>query len=404
MNMVDPASSVEFKTLDLKAVFNPFDEFGLVLGLERLPGEKNFDYRKRLLDVGQHRPAATREGLLNSISREVGIRPLYDAVSFCAGTDGDTDTGVLITESPTIEIAQTGLFYDADTLITEETLVVDRVSLKATLTEYPRFADDIVILYGDVHVDASEYDPDMLGKTIRFKGTSYADATVIVRYHHRKYFPFYTDWPDGITLAELKNQLDAFKNSAGHKYIVMAFEDNTGGVVENEKAYKLLVVPPTPLNRTPLVMTAYPVRILELWDPLLKALIENEYGHLYWTQMEGWARDIASKASITWGTCRLDKDHWDIYGKRNLDVLPHILDPVPVRFFTVGAGVEHTHKEYVFYGGYAKDGNTRLDRIGSTNSDFKSGIGHDDHLKVLDVVEQDIAYTVADYPDEEPEW
>jgi hypothetical protein len=234
-----PASTVipddvESRSLIPRALFNPFDEFGLVLGLERLPGEKNFDYRKRLLDVGQHRPSSTREGLLNSISREIGVRPLYDAVSFRAGTDGDSDTGVLIAESPTIEIAQTGLFYDADALVIEETLTVDRVTLKVALSNYPRLEDDIVILHEDIQVDSSEYVADLIGKALRFKDTSYADEAVIVRYHYRRYFPFYTSWQEGITLTDLKNQLDAFTNSSGHKYIVMEFEGDVYGVAARE--------------------------------------------------------------------------------------------------------------------------------------------------------------------------
>src|SRR3990167_10735954 len=61
-------------------VFNPFDEFGLLLDLPRLPEERNAEYRQRLLDVLVHRGSADYSGLVNGITRELGLS-LYDAIS-----------------------------------------------------------------------------------------------------------------------------------------------------------------------------------------------------------------------------------------------------------------------------------------------------------------------------------
>lgn len=54
-------------------VFNEFDKHGLLLGLSRLPGEKNAAYKRRLMDVFVHRANATYEGLINGITRELGL-------------------------------------------------------------------------------------------------------------------------------------------------------------------------------------------------------------------------------------------------------------------------------------------------------------------------------------------
>jgi hypothetical protein len=54
-------------------VWNSFDEIGLLLGLQRNPGEKNKSYRARLLDVNVNQANATHDGLINGISRELGI-------------------------------------------------------------------------------------------------------------------------------------------------------------------------------------------------------------------------------------------------------------------------------------------------------------------------------------------
>ena len=54
-------------------IWNHFDEFGLLLGLPRIPGEKNADYKTRLLDVYTNPANSTYSGLRYGISRELGI-------------------------------------------------------------------------------------------------------------------------------------------------------------------------------------------------------------------------------------------------------------------------------------------------------------------------------------------
>jgi len=54
-------------------VFNEYDEFGLLLNLKRLPGEKNSIYRRRLFDTYTNRANSTYRGIVNAITREVGL-------------------------------------------------------------------------------------------------------------------------------------------------------------------------------------------------------------------------------------------------------------------------------------------------------------------------------------------
>ena len=54
-------------------IWNAFDEFGLLVGLDRLPRETNANFKKRILDVFKNPGNSTRQGLINSISRELGL-------------------------------------------------------------------------------------------------------------------------------------------------------------------------------------------------------------------------------------------------------------------------------------------------------------------------------------------
>ena len=60
-------------TPEIYNIWNCFDEFGLLLGLPRIPGERNYEYKQRLLDVYINPANATYIGLKNGISRELGL-------------------------------------------------------------------------------------------------------------------------------------------------------------------------------------------------------------------------------------------------------------------------------------------------------------------------------------------
>jgi len=54
-------------------VWNCFDELGMLVSLDRISGEKNKAYKQRILDVYANPGNSTHNGLINSISRELGI-------------------------------------------------------------------------------------------------------------------------------------------------------------------------------------------------------------------------------------------------------------------------------------------------------------------------------------------
>lgn len=57
----------------LHHVWNFFDEFGLLLGVPRLYGERNYEYKERILDVFRRPSSSTYDGLKNGIARELGL-------------------------------------------------------------------------------------------------------------------------------------------------------------------------------------------------------------------------------------------------------------------------------------------------------------------------------------------
>jgi len=60
--------------LNYHHIWNVFDEFGLLVGLDRLPRETNKELKERILDVFKNPGNSTTKGLINSISRELGLK------------------------------------------------------------------------------------------------------------------------------------------------------------------------------------------------------------------------------------------------------------------------------------------------------------------------------------------
>lgn len=59
--------------LTLHPVWNFLDEFGLLLNCPRLYGERNAEYKERILDVFRFPANSSRRGLLNGIARDLGM-------------------------------------------------------------------------------------------------------------------------------------------------------------------------------------------------------------------------------------------------------------------------------------------------------------------------------------------
>jgi hypothetical protein len=55
------------------SIYNQYDDFGLIVGLNRLPKERNQAYKQRLLDTFANRANSTYIGMMNAITRELGL-------------------------------------------------------------------------------------------------------------------------------------------------------------------------------------------------------------------------------------------------------------------------------------------------------------------------------------------
>lgn len=102
-----------------QTVYNEFDSFGTYLGLSRLPEERNTTYKKRLLDVFTRRASATYIGLLNGITRELGLE-YYRPITITKRV------GLPSNIQPVIEFAENKVFIYKDRSTKELELELNR--------------------------------------------------------------------------------------------------------------------------------------------------------------------------------------------------------------------------------------------------------------------------------------
>lgn len=68
-------------------VYNEFDSHGDLLGLGRLTSERNPEYKSRLFDVFVNRSGSSYRGLINGITRELGLS-MYEPITIITPTNG----------------------------------------------------------------------------------------------------------------------------------------------------------------------------------------------------------------------------------------------------------------------------------------------------------------------------
>jgi hypothetical protein len=91
-------------------IHNELDNFGLLLDLPRIAGERNAAYKQRLMDVFVHRAGSDRLGLIYGITRELGL-DLYHAMTITPVLDADGNT---VGDNPAIIFEDTKCYVYSD--------------------------------------------------------------------------------------------------------------------------------------------------------------------------------------------------------------------------------------------------------------------------------------------------
>ena len=126
-------------TPEVYHVHNEFDSLGILLDLQRLSGEDNASYKRRLMDVFAHRANATKLGLIHGITRELGL-DIYHAMTITPVLDSEGET---VGTNPAVVFDETKCYVYSDYTLGED-------GLEATLDRYEPTGSSIYYTYSQL--------------------------------------------------------------------------------------------------------------------------------------------------------------------------------------------------------------------------------------------------------------
>lgn len=372
--------SVELASLtdDEHQVFNVFDEFGLLLALPRLPGEKNLPYKNRLLDVNVH-PSDTRVvGVTYGASRDIGVQ-VADYLTIASPLDATVDGPRAV--NGRVRVGPVYLDLETTEFHTQECHKIEPATQQITLDRWPsRDADlEITTIEGDL-IPRTDWTLDRHRKTVTFSTHIYNGLLVNASYFYQERILI-----RGRTLRQLEADVEAFTNSAGDTLYEVELLRNP-----DEPADDLIPLPiPVGISNDPLTFEGCPVRVRELLDYDYQQANLNAQGTAIRTKMAQWAQAINNQTRIIWDATYLGESVWSPLGEEpKLGALPHPTDAARGHWECQDPtdDTRFTLKDYRATGGTCPTDGTPLEYIGILPLQFQSGTGTGDDLKVRDIV------------------
>lgn len=361
---------------ELHEVFDDVTKHALVLGINRLKGEKNVFLARRASDAAYY-PAGTHlQGAVDGISRSLGLTSHRDALSMYVSRN---IYGDLLSSTTRVEVAASHVLVDADEIFTSEAVQVDPAWPGFYLTYEPRSEMDVALFTeDDVEIDKNQYSVYSYDRKVVFNSEDYNGMWLWAQYNYRHSFA------RGGDLDSIKSFLDSILIDS-QKLINTTVDDST----RNEAG--LCQCPPTTLSDSdnPFTLNWCPVQVYNLHDERFRDSLLNSHGAAYDTLLEAWAKTIAKKSKFGWEGVILDVDMWDpMFRKRNNAVLPHLSDPYRGHWACADPSDQsrYNYSDYIAYTGRCPNHLDRtLEYVGVRNNQWHSGVGDENALLITGI-------------------
>lgn len=377
-------SSIQYITLsnkmfnqNYKAVWNVFDEHGLVEDIQRLPNESNADYTERILDSTRNRGGNTFLGIANSSVREVGLKQVPNGITLSLRSN---ILGQPLTSALDLEVTSYSIRVRAANMVLEETLLVDPIYGTVDLSKFPKELPESVITEEGVVIPlhkiywSSENEENPTIYRLAIDSASAIGRYIRIRYQYFEELLFKT-YPD---LGSITSALNALLDVRGQRYIDVTFSDLLSG---NEDCLGLFLTVQTVTDTISIP-----------WSPIyLKKIADRGFRNYYLgvgqthrdTHFYKYVKELKTNTRIFWGHVEADRDYWDSADSQSLslDSIPTLFDPPITNFYSLQSGILRKiepisawGKEYLGYSGEV------MFNIGIHNKMFHPGVAYTNDL------------------------
>lgn len=299
-----------------QALWNVFDEHGLVSDVERLPNESNYDYSLRIKDSYVNRGGPSFVGIVNGGTRELNLIKINDAINIRINKNSLNQNK---TSNVEIEVTSYSIRITNPNQYVTETLLVDPIYSTIDLTYKP--VDLPVFSTTDVNkIDFKEKDivqeDDPYTYRIKFNN-HVADGKLVTTTYRHYYEFFFKDYRDIQSLVDVLNTIDYIQTSISPR--LAGGEDCLGLFIFNQN------------------ISANTVASIA-WSPLyLKKISDRGYRNYFLSgemtlkesEYYSYVKELKNNTKIFWGNIEADRDRWDAADSKSLsmDSIPTLFDP-----------------------------------------------------------------------------
>lgn len=280
-------------------IWNAFDDFGLILGIYRIPGETNESFKRRILDVTTNVASQKYPGVLFGAIRELGAKLINNGLSIKKYRESGAQT-----EDPTIIIRSSFLSVSHPFFtINREPHLINEATLMVNLTE--NIVDETqpnISFENGQSVKDNLFQIDFERNSIKFDD-SLKNKKIYISYSYERIFYF----EDYSTLSKLASALNNLLYPNGSRILECQISDALSG---NELSKNLLRTNIT-LSYADKFFAWSDININEIADTYWKLSFENEKGTMFNTKWYGYILQLKEKTRSEWGKAVADITTWD---------------------------------------------------------------------------------------------
>lgn len=357
------------------ALWNVFDEHGLVADVERLPNESNYSYAERIKSKHKNKAGPNFVGISNGAANELNISKITEAIVIEIDKN---QYGTSKVNNILVEITSYSLRLSAESFVITERLFVDpiynTVDLSYRPKDYPVYAELINVGKLDIKdFSIIEVVEDYLIKNqYKVDNKLAAGKYIDVTYTYYKEF-LYKEYH---TLFDLITAVNNFTDSTGQKVVKINISNKLSG---GESCLGLYITQKTVTPSQSISIDWSPIYLKKVSDRGYRDYFISNNETIKETKYYEYIKELKDNIRIFWGSVETDKDRWDSNVNENLalDSIPTLFDPPLSKMLSVITGQE-TRLEAVnaWARGYKGFNSEYLKNVGLTQDLFQPGVGH----------------------------
>jgi 3D (Asp-Asp-Asp) domain-containing protein len=353
------------------ALWNAFDEHGLVADIERLSGESNTDYADRIRRSYKDRGGPQFRGVINGALTELALDKTENAIDVSINTNS-ANTAVLQTLE--YEVTAYSCRFRAGSFVYTERCKVDPIHSTVDLKYLP-FGIPLSIKSdtgaeldtNKIELQLSENTTDLVYRyKLNESGLTY--VTITYNYVLELLFKTYTN------LGSLTSKISSITDHANNNLFIATISPLLSG---NELTLGLFLTSGLITQSEKLSLAWSPIVMKKISEIGYKDLIKQGLDTIKQSDFYILVKELKDGLKVFWGSVEADRDRWDAADSKLLamDAIPTLFDPPLSKILDISSGKDIRIEPVEAWGrGFISLDNNALTNEGLSSDLFQPGV------------------------------